>query len=38
MAGASRAARSTDRDSHGRWLWRLVSLLAHHDLIGLELD
>ena len=26
MAGASRAARSTDRDSHGRWLWRLVRL------------
>ena len=24
MAGASRAARSTGRDSHGRWLWRLV--------------
>jgi hypothetical protein len=24
MAGASRAARSTDRHSHGRWLWRLV--------------
>src|SRR5215216_1559213 len=24
MAGASRAARSTDRDGHGRWLWRLV--------------
>jgi hypothetical protein len=27
MAGASRAARSTDRDSHGRWFWRLVGPL-----------
>ena len=24
MAGATRAARSTRRDGHGRWLWRLV--------------
>jgi hypothetical protein len=28
VAGASRAARSTDRDSHGRWLWRLVRPLG----------
>src|ERR1041384_8047747 len=26
MAGAARAARGTRRDSHGRWLWRLVGL------------
>ena len=32
MAGASRAARSTDRDSHGRWLWRLVSPVFLQDL------
>jgi hypothetical protein len=39
MAGASRAARSTDRDSHGRWLWRLVrlSLLIEVKAIGSEL-
>jgi hypothetical protein len=32
VAGAARAARSTRRDSHGRWLWRLVGLLGriHH--------
>src|SRR6266540_3450206 len=29
MAGATRAARSTRRDSHGRWLWRLVRLWTH---------
>ena len=26
MAGAERAARSTIRDSHGRWLQRMVRL------------
>jgi hypothetical protein len=26
VAGATRAARSTRRDGHGRWLWRLVGL------------
>jgi acetyl esterase/lipase len=29
VAGAARAARSTRRDSHGRWLWRLVGLVRH---------
>src|ERR1041384_5797465 len=40
VAGASRAARSTDRDSHGRWLWRLVRpfgsvgpTMIRHDLL-----
>src|SRR5829696_3937072 len=30
MAGAPRAARSTRRDRHGRWLWRLVGPLFRH--------